>query len=77
MNYRKWRYEDIFRIAQLERECFSDPWSFQMLADTFFGENTLTAAAEEDGVLVGYAFAVCAGEEADPANIAVAKERRG
>ena len=35
MNYRKWRYEDIFRIAQLERECFSDPWSFQMLADTF------------------------------------------
>ena len=77
MNYRKWRYEDIFRIAQLERECFSDPWSFQMLADTFFGENTLTAAAEEDGVLVGYAFAVCAGEEADLANIAVAKERRG
>ena len=77
MNYRKWRYEDIFRIAQLERECFSDPWSFQMLADTFFGENTLTAAAEEGGVLVGYAFAVCAGEEADLANIAVAKERRG
>ena len=49
MNGRAWEYADLSAIAELERECFSDPWSFQMLADTFFGENTLTAAAEEDG----------------------------
>ena len=71
MNYRKWNYEDIFQIAELEKQCFSDPWSFPMLADTFFGERTLTVAAEEGGVL--------AGDEADLANIAVAEgfRRRG
>lgn len=79
MEYRKWRYEDVFRIAALERECFADPWSFQMLADTFFAERTYTLAAEENGTVAGYAFAVLAGDEADLANIAVAKEfrRRG
>ena len=79
MNYRKWNYEDIFQIAELEKQCFFDPWSFPMLADTFFGERTLTVAAEEGGVLAGYAFAVLAGDEADLANIAVAEgfRRRG
>ena len=79
MEYRSWVYEDIFSVAELEKRCFSDPWSFQMLADTFFGANTLTVAAVEGGKTVGYAFAVAAGEEADLANIAVdpAARRRG
>ena len=79
MIYRKWVYEDIFRIAQLEKECFSDPWTFRMLADTFFSENTVAIAAEEDGKVIDYAFAVLAGEDADLANIAVdpAYRRRG
>ena len=25
--YRKWAYEDILAIAELEKKCFSDPWS--------------------------------------------------
>ena len=79
MEYRKWRYEDVFQIAALEKECFADPWSFQMLADTFFSEHTLSVAAAEDGKIAGYAFAVLAEEEADLANIAVTKSfrRRG
>ncbi len=79
MEYRKWRYEDVFQIAALEKECFSDPWSFQMLADTFFSEHTLSVAAAENGKIAGYAFAVLAEEEADLANIAVTKSfrRRG
>lgn len=76
MEYRKWRYEDVFQIAALEKECFSDPWSFQMLADTFFSEHTLSVAAAEDGKIAGYAFAVLAEEEADLANIAVTKSFR-
>ena len=76
---RKWVYEDILAISELEKRCFSDPWSFSMLADTFFSENTITVAAEADGKLVGYAFLVAAGEEADLANIAVddSYRRRG
>ncbi len=76
MEYRKWRYEDVFQIAALEKECFSDPWSFQMLADTFFSEHTLSVAAAENGKIAGYAFAVLAEEEADLANIAVTKSFR-
>ena len=77
--YRKWAYEDILAIAELEKKCFSDPWSFSMLADTFFGENTITAAAEEGGKVVGYGFVVAAGEDADLANVAVDEScrRRG
>ena len=79
VSLRPWAYEDIFRIAELEKQCFRDPWNFRMLADAFFSENTLTVAAEEEGALVGYAFAVLAGEEADVANVAVAEScrRRG
>ena len=76
---RPWVYEDIFSIAELEKSCFPDPWNFRMLADAFFGENTLTVAAEEAGRLIGYAFAQVAEEEADVANVAVAEgsRRRG
>ena len=51
--YRKWAYEDIIAVAALEKKCFSDPWSFSMLADTFFNENAITVAAEQGGKLIG------------------------
>ena len=69
--YRTWVYEDILTIAALEKKCFSDPWSYSMLADTFFNDRTITVAAEKDGAVIGYAFALSSGEEADLANIAV------
>ena len=77
MDIRPWTYEDIYAIAELEKQCFPDPWTFQMLADSFFEENTLTAAATEGQQLIGYAFLVGAGEDADLANIAVAPACRG
>lgn len=79
MIYRKWAYEDILEIAALEKECFSDPWTYRMLADSFFNENVRTVAAEEGGRIVGYGFITAAGGEADLANIAVspAHRRRG
>lgn len=78
MLYRTWTYADIGEIAALEQQCFSDPWSFQMLADSFISPNTATIAAEEGGEVVGYAFLTgIAGEEADLANIAVDARCRG
>lgn len=76
MIYRPWTYEDILEIAALEKECFSDPWSYQMLAETFCSGNVVTVAAESGERVVGYAFAALAGEDADVANIAVAPEQR-
>ena len=76
MILRQWTYEDVYDVAKAELVCFSDPWTFQMLADTFFGENTLTVIAEEDGKKLGYAFLICAGDDADLANVAVLPEFR-
>lgn len=76
MIYRKWAYEDILEIAALEKECFSDPWSYQMLADTFCSGNAVTVAADAGGRVVGYAFAALAGEDADVANVAVSPDHR-
>lgn len=76
MELRKWVYEDIYAIAALEKQCFADAWTFRMLADSFFSENTITVAAAEGDAIVGYGFLVVAGEEADLANIAVAASHR-
>ncbi len=76
MDIRPWTYEDIYSIAELEKQCFPDPWSFQMLADSFFGENTLTAVLLSEGNVEGYAFLVGVQGEADLANIAVAPSFR-
>ena len=71
MVFREWTYEDIYAIAELEKQCFRDAWTYGMLADSFFSENVATIAAEEGGKVVGYGFIVAAGEDADVANIAV------
>lgn len=76
MQYRKWAYEDILAVAALEKECFRDPWSYRMLADTFFSDSTITVLAEEDGKVLGYGFLIAPGEDADLANIAVGTEYR-
>ena len=34
MNGRPWQYADIPAIAELEGECFSDPWNHRMLAES-------------------------------------------
>lgn len=79
MEYRKWTYEDLLQIAELEKQCFSDPWNYRMLAESFFSENVSAVAAAEGEKVCGYGFLVAAGEEADIANIAVAEDfrRRG
>ena len=76
MEIRSWTYEDIYEIAALEQACFRDPWSYRMLADTFFQDSTLALAAFEGGKVLGYGFLVVAGEEADVADIAVAPDSR-
>jgi len=53
MIFREWKYEDIAAISELEKACFRDPWSFQMLADSFMGGRFRTILCEEDGKIVG------------------------
>lgn len=77
MIYREWKYEDVAEIAVLENQCFSDPWNYQMLADSFMSSNFKTKLCEVDGKVVGYIGAVLSYDEADIALVAVDKNYRG
>ena len=35
MTYRSWKFEDILKISELEKECFSDPWTYRMFVEGF------------------------------------------
>ena len=68
--------EDIPQIAELERICFSDPWSEDVLRES--AENPLYRfVAVKDGTkILGYAGMFLTIPEAQIANIAVSPEAR-
>ncbi|MCD7729621.1 MAG: ribosomal protein S18-alanine N-acetyltransferase [Clostridia bacterium] len=77
MILRSWHYEDILKIAQMEKECFpAEPWSFQMLADSFGNENFSGILADDGGEIIGYAGITVNVDTADIDNIAVAQYYR-
>ncbi|MCD8287013.1 MAG: ribosomal protein S18-alanine N-acetyltransferase [Clostridia bacterium] len=78
MQIRGWRYRDILRISEMEKECFpEEPWSFQMLVSSFEQDAfTGLVSTEEDGEITGYAGISVAADEADIQNIAVSEPYR-
>ena len=76
MIYRKWTFQDILRISELEKECFSEPWSYRMFADAFSSRLFYGVLAEDGGELAGYACETVLFENAEIDNIAVAKGYR-
>ncbi|MFQ7035854.1 MAG: hypothetical protein ACLRTQ_09385 [Candidatus Borkfalkia sp.] len=76
MIFREWKYEDIAAISELEKACFRDPWSFQMLADSF-GGRFRTILCQEDGKIAHYGGAIVGLTRRDIANIAVDEAHRG
>jgi len=79
MLIRPWKYEDILRISELEKECFpKEPWSFGMLASSFETEGFCGLLAEEGGEVIGYGGITVAADTSDIDNIAVTEQyRRG
>ncbi|MDE5942804.1 MAG: ribosomal protein S18-alanine N-acetyltransferase [Clostridia bacterium] len=79
MKIRPWKYEDILRISEIEKECFpKEPWSFQMLASSFGSEAFSGVVAEDGGEVIGYGGFTAAADTADIDNIAVVESyRRG
>lgn len=74
---RRWKYEDILRISQIEKECFPlEPWSFQMLASSFESEAFYGVIAEDGGEVAGYGGITVASDSADIDNIAVTEQYR-
>ncbi len=74
MTLRGWKYSDIFKIAQLEQDCFPDePWSFQTLATCFQSPAFRGVLAEEGGEVIGYGSITTAADSADVENIAISE----
>lgn len=67
--------EHIPQIAQLEKECFSEPWSENALAEELKNENSHFLVAESDRVM-GYIGVQEICGEAYITNVAVLKEFR-
>lgn len=78
MTIRGWKFEDILRISELEKECFpKEPWSYRYACGQLFGRKFYRDTVRRrrrgrgyGGVTVGY-------DTADIDNIAVAENYRG
>ena len=77
MLIRDWRYEDILRISELEKEIFSDEaWSYKTLATVFEMPASINVLCEDGGEIAGYGGVTVAADSADIGNIAVAENYR-
>lgn len=69
--------DHLDQAAEIERICFSDPWSRQMLSEHLENEcNRSLAAWDRDGVLLGYVGLLAVLDEGHITNLAVHPEYR-
>ena len=66
-------------VAELEKLCFSEPWSENSVASELNNKLALWLVAEEEGRVAGYIGSQTCGEESDVMNVAVHPDfrRRG
>lgn len=77
MKIREWKYEDILKISEMEKECFpNEPWSYKMLVSSFEEDSFYGVLAEEGGEIVGYGGITQAVDSADIDNLAVVEYYR-
>lgn len=69
--------EHLDQVAEIERLCFSDPWSRRMLSEHLENECAATIVAQgEDGTVLGYAGLLAVLDEGYITNVAVRPEYR-
>ena len=76
MEIRLMRVEDVSAIAELEKICFSDPWSENSIASELNNPLSCWLVAVEDGSLAGYVGSQTVLDGSDMMNIAVAPKYR-
>jgi ribosomal-protein-alanine N-acetyltransferase len=70
-------HRDVAAAAELERRCFSDPWSEAAIADSFGAPGMRGLVAIHQDELQGYVIARAVAGEAEILNLAVAPDARG
>ena len=68
---------DVTAVAELERDNFSRPWSYDAFYKTLSDDNYIVLLAKEGETLLGYCVLLCTGEEADITNVCTRPEARG
>ena len=68
--------EDAKALSDLDKKCFSVPWSEKSFKDESRNEIAFYFVAKEDGKIIGYAGFWHVADEGDITNIAVAPEYR-
>ena len=68
--------EDIPYIAELEKECFSSPWTENGLIQELGNDNAIFFTAKKNGELIGYMGMHCVLDECYIANVAVSRLQR-
>lgn len=77
MTLRAWKYEDILKISEMEKECFpQEPWSFRLLASSFGSETFHGILAEDGGEIIGYGGITIAYDSAEIENVGVLEAYR-
>lgn len=79
LTVRKMQREDLDRVSQIEKECFSTPWSRDAFEDMIENPSALYMVAEENGYVVANCGVIAAAGEGDICNVAVdhAYRKRG
>ncbi len=74
---RDWTEKDLPKLMALERACFADAWTTEMMKNEFLRDGFCGVLAEEDGEIVGYLCGYALFEDAELLKTAVVQERRG
>ena len=71
MQIRSMLQKDLLSVAEIEKQCFSEPWSEKSLKESLESQSYYFLVAEEAEEVVGYMGISIILEEADVTNIAV------
>lgn len=71
MKIRRMELRDIPQIAEIEKQCFSLPWSEKEIEKTFLSNNSIYCVAEDNGSIVGYVGTLHVLDEGNIINVAV------
>lgn len=73
---RKMEFEDINKVAELEKNIFSMPWSEKSFQDSFASQDTIYLVEVLEEEIVGYCGIWISFDTADLCNMAVAPSQR-
>ena len=76
MIIRKMNLGDVAAIAELEKLCFSDPWSESSIASEVDNPLSYWLVAEIDGIVAGYVGSQTVLDASDMMNLAVSPDYR-